>query len=57
MTAATVQSSYLGFGLVIGERSVGIVLDGRPVCSVNSVSEARRFVKGWRREARKEATA
>lgn len=58
MTAAeTVKVQYLGFDLHVSNHTV--LVSGRGLCPVpcRSVSEARRFVRGYRRAERAEATA
>lgn len=57
MTGDRVTSSYLGFPLLIGETCVQVQhpLTCRPLAELPSMKQARLFVKGFRREARRAA--
>jgi hypothetical protein len=56
MTAVESETCrYRGFLLEIDAHRVVIVLDGRKLAVVRSVSEARRFVRGYRRAERRQS--
>jgi hypothetical protein len=48
------HTTYQGFPLLVTEKFVGIhAPDGRFLCRVKTVKQARLFIKGYRKEAKR----